>query len=160
MARYKHLPIYKTAMDLVVYLEQVVWNFSRYHMYTLGSELRQQSRELVTVIIRANSRREKGPVLEELREWGINLTPVIQRLSRCCHSSFPITRLATAMHDGNNQKVFRFDGVQHSIGEDARETALDILIEDSPTFRRFTYSTEASSTVSIKRRASTRSRSA
>ena len=56
MARYEHLPIYKTAMDLTVYLDQVVRNFSRYHKYTLGSDLRQQSRELVTVIIRANSR--------------------------------------------------------------------------------------------------------
>jgi hypothetical protein len=68
MARYEHLPIYKTAMDLTIYLEQVVRNFSRYHKYTLGSDLRQQSRELVTVIIRANSRREKLPVLAELRE--------------------------------------------------------------------------------------------
>ena len=54
MARYEHLPIYKTAMDLTVYLEQVVRNVSRYHKYTLGTDLRQQSRELVTVIIRAN----------------------------------------------------------------------------------------------------------
>ena len=68
MARYEHLPIYKTAMDLAVYVEQVVRNFSRYHKYTLGSDLRLQSRELVTVIIRANSRREKLPVLYELRE--------------------------------------------------------------------------------------------
>jgi hypothetical protein len=27
------LPMYKTAMDLTVYLEQVVRNFSRYHKY-------------------------------------------------------------------------------------------------------------------------------
>ena len=50
------------------YIEQVVRNFSRYHKYTLGSDLRQQSRELVTVIIRANSRRDKLPVLSDLRE--------------------------------------------------------------------------------------------
>jgi hypothetical protein len=56
MARYEHLPIYKTAMDLTVYLEQVVRHFSRYHKYTLGSDLRQQSRALVIVIIRANSK--------------------------------------------------------------------------------------------------------
>jgi len=68
MARYEHLPIYKTAMDLTISLEQVVRQFSRYHKYTLGSDLRQQSRELVTVILRANSRREKLPVLYELRE--------------------------------------------------------------------------------------------
>ena len=59
MARYEHLPLYTTAMDLVMHLEQVVGNFSRYHKYTLGSDLRQQSRELVTVFIRADSRRAR-----------------------------------------------------------------------------------------------------
>jgi hypothetical protein len=39
MARYEHLPIYKKAMDLAIYFEQVVRNFSRYHKYTLGSEV-------------------------------------------------------------------------------------------------------------------------
>ena len=29
MARYEHLPIYKTAMDLAVYIEQVVRNFKQ-----------------------------------------------------------------------------------------------------------------------------------
>ena len=40
MARYEHLPIYKKAMDLAIYVEKVVRNFSRYHKYTPGSELR------------------------------------------------------------------------------------------------------------------------
>ncbi len=50
MARYEHLPIYKKAMDLTVYLEKIVRNFGRYHKYTLGSELRAKSREIVGVI--------------------------------------------------------------------------------------------------------------
>ncbi len=68
MARYEHLAIYKAAMDLTIYIEQVVRNFSRYYKYTLGSDLRQQSLELVTLIIRANSQQEKLPVLYDLRE--------------------------------------------------------------------------------------------
>ena len=40
MARYEHLPIYKKAMDLTIYFEKIVRNFSRYHKYTLGTELR------------------------------------------------------------------------------------------------------------------------
>jgi hypothetical protein len=68
MARYEHLPIYKKAMDLTIYLEKIVRNFSRYHKYTLGSELRQKSREVVGVIIKANSTAEKLPLLLELRE--------------------------------------------------------------------------------------------
>ena len=55
-------------MDLAISLEQIVRNFSRYHKYTLGSDLRQQSRELVLTIIRANARQEKVSVLHELRE--------------------------------------------------------------------------------------------
>ncbi len=68
MARCEHLPIYKTAMDLTVYIETVVRGFSRYHKYTLGTDLRKQSRELVTVIIRANSARDKLPALMDLRQ--------------------------------------------------------------------------------------------
>ena len=36
MARSEQSPLYKTAMDLTVDLEQVVRNFSRYHKDTLG----------------------------------------------------------------------------------------------------------------------------
>jgi hypothetical protein len=39
MAHYEHVQIYKTTMDLTVYLEQVVRNFSRDYTYTLGSDL-------------------------------------------------------------------------------------------------------------------------
>ncbi len=54
MARYEHLPIYKKAMDLTVYLEKIVRNFSRYHKYTLGAELSGSplERNLRRVIVR------------------------------------------------------------------------------------------------------------
>jgi hypothetical protein len=68
MARYEHLPIYKKAMDLTVYFEKIVRNFSHYNKYTLGSELREKSRQIVELIIKANSTRERLPLLLELRE--------------------------------------------------------------------------------------------
>ena len=68
MARYEHLPIYKKAMDLTIYFEKIVRNFSRYHKYTLGSELREKSREIVGLITKANSTVERLPVLLDLRE--------------------------------------------------------------------------------------------
>jgi hypothetical protein len=43
VARYEHLPIYKQALDVAVHFEKVVAGFSRYHKYTLGTELRNQS---------------------------------------------------------------------------------------------------------------------
>ncbi len=57
MARYEHLPVYKAALDAAVHFEPVVAGFSRYHKYTLGTELRQASHEVVTGVIRANSAR-------------------------------------------------------------------------------------------------------
>ncbi len=68
MARYEHLPIYKQAMDVAVHFEKVVAGFSRYHKYTLGTDLRNKSREIVVLIAKANSSREKLPRLLELRE--------------------------------------------------------------------------------------------
>ena len=35
MALHENLPIYKKALDLAVYVEMVVKNFSRYHKYTI-----------------------------------------------------------------------------------------------------------------------------
>ncbi len=48
-------------MDLTIYFEKIVTNFSRYHKYTLGSELREKSREIVGLIIKANSTVERLP---------------------------------------------------------------------------------------------------
>jgi len=70
MARYEHLPIYRAAFDLAVHLEKIVKSFSRYHKYTLGSELRDGSRRVLRRIIEANEAREasdRRPALEVLR---------------------------------------------------------------------------------------------
>jgi len=68
MARYEHLPIYKQAMDVAVHFEKVVAGFSRYHKYTLGSELRTKSHEVVALIVKANAARDRQTELLRLRE--------------------------------------------------------------------------------------------
>lgn len=83
MARYDHLPIYRAAFDLAVHLEKLVRQFSRYHKYTLGTELRDGSRRILERIIEANDRRDRGPVLAHLRqelEW----FKVLARLCQQC----------------------------------------------------------------------------
>ena len=55
MAQYEHLPIYKKAFDLALYFEKIVCHFNRYHKYQIGAELRQQSREVLRQIVRANN---------------------------------------------------------------------------------------------------------
>ena len=67
MARYEHLPIYKKAMEVAVYMEKVVAGFSRYHKYTLGTDLRNKSREIVSLIVKANSLQNKLAIIHDLR---------------------------------------------------------------------------------------------
>ncbi len=68
MAKYEHLPIYRKAMEVSVYLDGVVRNFSRYHKYTTGQELRDLCRNIIKLIIRANSAVDKTATLTELVE--------------------------------------------------------------------------------------------
>jgi len=68
MARYEHLPLYKKAIELAVYLQTVVKNFSRYNKYSVGEDLRVLSRRVVQLIIRANSSTNRVHVLKELTE--------------------------------------------------------------------------------------------
>ena len=81
MARYEHLPIYKKSMDVAVHFEKVVAGFSRYHKYTLGSELRNTSRDVVAAVVRANSERDKLPSLLALRAQLEELT-ILVRLAK------------------------------------------------------------------------------
>jgi len=67
MAKYEHLPIYRASFEYLIYCENIVKGFSRYHKYTHGSDLRNTAREMVKLIIRANNSRNKSPALEELR---------------------------------------------------------------------------------------------
>ena len=38
---YDNLPIYKSALDLVVYIETIVKGFNKYHKYTIGEDMRK-----------------------------------------------------------------------------------------------------------------------
>ena len=84
MARSDHLPIDRAAFDLAVHIEKIVRHFSRYHKYTLGTQLRESSQDILKRIIEANSsRRDREAVLLELRqqlEW-------LKALARLCHES-------------------------------------------------------------------------
>ena len=71
MARYEHLPIYKAALDLTVHFEKVVAGFSRYHKYTLGTELREGCRAVLQQVLRANNaatREQRAAELLVLRD--------------------------------------------------------------------------------------------
>ncbi len=68
MARYEHLPIYKKALETAVYLQGVIRNFSRYDKYSVGADLKDLSRQILRLIVRTNSARDKRETLRELVE--------------------------------------------------------------------------------------------
>ena len=53
-SKYENLPVYKRALDLAVYFEKTVKGFDRYFKYTVGTDLRNQSREILYLIAKAN----------------------------------------------------------------------------------------------------------
>jgi len=65
---YTNLPIFKSALELVVYIEEMVKGFDRYHKYTMGSELRTQSKAILFGIAKANMTKERRGELEKLRD--------------------------------------------------------------------------------------------
>jgi hypothetical protein len=67
MARYEHLPIYKAALDMTVHFEKLVAGFSRYHKYTLGTELREASRSVLLQVLHANNASTLTTRILELR---------------------------------------------------------------------------------------------
>jgi len=84
MAKYEHLPIYKSAFDFLIFCENTVKGFPRYHKYTHGSDLRNTAREIVKLVIKANNSQIKSPVLEELRIY-LEETKLILRICKELH---------------------------------------------------------------------------
>ena len=83
VAQTEHLPIYKAAYDCCLYFEQVVRNFSRYHKYSVGQDLRDGARRVLKLIVRANARGDKSSVLLEIREE----VEELKVLLRLCHDA-------------------------------------------------------------------------
>ena len=81
MARYEHLPIYKEAFDLALYFEKTVRSMSRYDKYTLGTDLRNLSRDVLKLIQRANSEEDRIGTLKEVRAK-VEELKVVLRLAR------------------------------------------------------------------------------
>lgn len=68
MATYNHLPVYKVSYDLLVELFHFVKGFTREYKFTLGESMKKEVMEMITNIYRANSARNKGPLIQAARE--------------------------------------------------------------------------------------------
>ena len=65
---YEGLPIYRSAADVVVYIDRVVREFPRYHKYALGARLRDVSIDITLLVARANRREDREQFLPLLCE--------------------------------------------------------------------------------------------
>ena len=81
MAHYLNLPIFKAAYDVALHFEKVVAGFSRYQKYTLGTELRNLSREVLKLVVQANSAKNRRDYLLQLRE-SLEVLKVVLRLCK------------------------------------------------------------------------------
>jgi len=76
-SKYESLPIYKKSLDLAVHFEKVVAGFSRYHKYTVGTELRDLSRKILFKVAKANKKEHRVTCLAEVLESLENLKILI-----------------------------------------------------------------------------------
>jgi len=68
MALYDELPVYKASYDLLLEIFLFVRNFTKEFKYTIGESLKKETIELITLIYRANSKKEKESTIIEARE--------------------------------------------------------------------------------------------
>lgn len=68
MKLHDDLPVYKAAYNLLLVIFRITKEFTREYKYTVGESLRKETIELLTLIFRANTRKDKVDVLQEARE--------------------------------------------------------------------------------------------
>lgn len=68
MAIYSDLPLYKASYDLTLEMFKLVKDFEREYKYTIGEDLKNKTIDLVALIYRANTIRDKLEVIVSARE--------------------------------------------------------------------------------------------
>jgi len=63
-----HLPIFKSALDLCVYVEIMVKSFEKYHKYTIGHDMRAFAKEMLFLINRVNLSKNRVEIITKLRD--------------------------------------------------------------------------------------------
>jgi len=79
MARYDELPVYKATYDLILGIFRFTKEFSREYKYTVGEKIKNETLDLIILIYRANSKKNKVETLQNAREH-IEVIPLLLRL--------------------------------------------------------------------------------
>ena len=84
MAHYNELPVYKATYDLLLEMFRFTKDFTKEYKYTVGESLKKETIELIILIYRANSRRDKQETLQTAREH-IEVIKLLIRLMKDLH---------------------------------------------------------------------------
>lgn len=68
LALFSDLPVYKATYDLLLAIFRFTKDFSKDYKYTVGESIKKETIELLTLIYRANVKRDKNEVSQEARE--------------------------------------------------------------------------------------------
>ena len=68
MSQHDELPVYKASYDLLLEIFRFTKDFTKEYKYTVGESLKKETIELITLIYRANSRKDKYDTLQFARE--------------------------------------------------------------------------------------------
>ncbi len=80
MAQYEHLPIYKQTYDILLRTMTATKDFPREYKYSLGQKIKDELIELVVLIYRANSAKDKRQYIESILER-VQAVQLLMRLS-------------------------------------------------------------------------------
>ncbi len=80
MAQYEHLPIYKQTYDILLRTMTATKDFPREYKHTLGQKIKDELTELVILIYRANSAKDKRQHIESILER-VQAVQLLMRLS-------------------------------------------------------------------------------
>ena len=65
---YNELPVYKATYDLLLEIFRFTKHFSKEYKYTVGESIKKETLDLITLIYRANSKRDRINIIREARE--------------------------------------------------------------------------------------------
>lgn len=65
---YNELPVYKATYDLFLEIFRFTKNFNKEYKYTVGESIKNETLDLIMLIYRANSKRNRKELIQEARE--------------------------------------------------------------------------------------------